>query len=50
LAAAGSALLYVGPNPELVVVVTAGVHKWSFTQSLAGDTALDMVLGAATKR
>jgi CubicO group peptidase (beta-lactamase class C family) len=41
--------LYVVPSLDLVVVVTAGVRKWSYTQSLAGDTALDMVLGAATK-
>ncbi len=43
----GGQRLYVVPSQDLVVAVTAGVYRRSWTQNLAGDTALDMVLRAA---
>ena len=45
----GGQRLYLVPSEDLVVAVTAGVYRRSYAQSLAGETALDMVLRAATK-
>jgi hypothetical protein len=36
------------PSLDLVVAVTAGVHKRGDLEDVAGDTALDMVLRAAS--